>query len=96
MPNPMRIIPAMISKNFVENLRIFSPIKNPKFELINVIKAINNAGFMMRFPYNDSDIPAENASMLVAMPISNRHVKSIQRGFCLLGLHASVINFSPR
>ena len=40
--------------------------------------------------------PTATASMLVAMPISNRHVKSIQHGFCLLGLQASVINFSPR
>ena len=56
----------------------FPPMMNPSAEFINVIVVINNAGNKILFPYKDNEIPAEKASMLVAIPINNKHPIPIQ------------------
>ena len=69
---------------------------NPKFEFKNVISVIKIAGFIILFPYNDNVIPAEKASILVAIPINRRQVSPMQRGLFELLSKASLINFIPK
>ena len=54
------------------------------------------AGFNILFPYNASEIPAEKASILVAIPINNKHRIPIQVGLSFLLSNASFINFKPK
>ena len=72
-PSIIRIKPANIPRIFVEKFLSVPPKLKPKIELIKVIRVIIKAGFKTVLPYKDKDIPAENASILVAMPIKNKH-----------------------
>ena len=92
----IKIIPAEISMPFVGKHLHFSPRVYPNIEFINVMTVIKIAGFNILFPYKDRLIPAENASMLVAIPISNRQVIPIQFGVCFFVSKASLMNFIPR
>ena len=68
MPNIKSKAPAATSKYFVCICFSFPPTKNPMLELIKVIPAISNAGFVIKLPYKEREIPAENASIEVAIP----------------------------
>ncbi len=72
------------------------PIVKPKIEFIKVTKAINKAGFRMWLPNSDNVIPAENASMLVAIPTNNKHLKSMHNLCSLFGSKASSIILHPK
>ena len=96
IPKQINNIPAKISKYLVWRCLIFPPVQNPIFELINVIKAIKRAGLRILFPYRESEIPAEKASIDVAIPIRNKHFISIHNSFFLSGELASIINLKPR
>ena len=80
MPRQIKINPAIISKLFVGIFLHFPPRINPSEEFINVINVISNAGFRILFPYKAKEIPAEKASMLVAIPINNKQTIPIQQG----------------
>ena len=96
MPNPISITPAEISRFFVGKFLSLPPKLKPNKEFIKVINVINKAGLRMRFPYKESEIPAEKASILVAIPISNRHIKPMQEGLLSLESKASLINLIPK
>ena len=96
MPSPISIIPAKISKFLVGKFFNFPPSLKPKSELMKVITVINIAGFRILFPDSKREIPAEKASMLVAIPIKSRHIIPIQHGSFLFLSKASFINFSPK
>lgn len=70
----IRISPAVISSHFEGRCFSFPPNLNPRHEFRNVIDAIRHAGLKILFPYKDREIPAEKASMLVAIPINKRLV----------------------
>ena len=57
---------------------------------------INKAGLKIWLPNNDNVIPAEKASILVAIPTSKRHFKSMQTGFPFYSSNASFITFAPK
>ena len=65
-------------------------------ELTNVTKAIKSAGLKILFPKRESDIPAEKASILVAIPTNIRHFISRHNCFFLSDSKASLINLIPR
>lgn len=96
MPNPIKITPAVISKTFDGKFFNIPPSLNPKSELKKVISKINIAGFIILFPYKASEIPAEKASILVAIPIKKRHAKLIQQILFVLVSKASLINLKPK
>lgn len=73
----------------------FNPNENPNRESKNVIIPIKAIGFRILFPYKESEIPAEKASILVATPIRNRHAKLIEDGVSFFE-NASFINFNPK
>ena len=96
IPRITKIIPAKISMPFDGKHLHFSPMKYPREEFINVIAVIKIAGFNILFPYKDKLMPAEKASILVAIPISKRHVIAIQFGVCFFVSKASLIHFIPK
>ena len=95
-PSIIRSIPAAISSPFVGRCFSFPPKKKPREEFTNVTKAIRRAGFKIRFPKSESEIPAENASILVAIPTRSRHLMSIQSCLDFSFSNASRMNLTPR
>ena len=95
-PKNMSIIPANISRYLDGNFCNLPPRVKPKIELINVINVIKIAGLSILFPYKERDIPAENASILVAIPIINKQRIPIHRILSFCFWQASIINFAPR
>ena len=92
----VNLVNIKISKNFVEIFLRLPPSMNPKFEFKNVISVIKIAGFIILFPYNDNVIPAEKASILVAIPIKSKQIIPMQLGLFLFLSKASFINFRPK
>ena len=91
----IRITPAAISSHFDGRFFNLPPSQNPRFEFKKVINAIRHAGLRILLPYNDNEIPAENASMLVAIPINSRHDKLIQTVLIFSFSKLSFINRIP-
>lgn len=88
--------PPKISMPFELNFFKQKPLENPKNEFINVtipiVTALNNNGVFV----NDNVIPAENASILVAIP-SSKSVLSVNIAFSSFSLlKASLIIVNPR
>ena len=81
--------PANISIYLHEKPFNFPPNAKPKQELINVTKAINIAACSIGLSDKARVMPAEKASMLVAIPIKNKHNSPRQVGFSFLFWHAS-------
>jgi hypothetical protein len=88
-------MPAKISMLRVGMFFNFPPKAKPKPEFIMVMPVINKAGFKILFPDNSKEIPAENASILVAIPINSRQVIPIQLGL-FFSSKASFINLKPK
>jgi hypothetical protein len=89
MPSAINIIPDEISSFFRGNDFNFPPRIKPIAELIQVIVVNKIAAFAILTSYNANEIPAENASMLVAIPIRNKHKTPIQLGTIGLSLRDS-------
>ena len=95
-PNAIKSKPAKTSNPFVGRCFNLPPNAKPKIELAKVTKAIRSAGLSIQLPNNDKVIPAENASILVAIPTKIKHLKSIQ-SCCSFSLsNASIIIFTPK
>lgn len=81
--------PPSISSDFEPNRFKTNPPANPKNELAKVIRPIantlNNNGLFVK----DKVMPAEKASMLVAIPISNNVFKSTHNSLFSSFLNAS-------
>ena len=94
--NAISKLPPSISRIWVLNRFRQNPIEYPNNEFKNVIKPIaimlNRSGLFVR----DRVMPAENASILVAKPISNSIFPQIFAFFLLSVLNASFIKFTPR
>ena len=95
-PKMIRIVPARISMLLVGIFLHLPPSMKPKDEFINVITVINNAGFNILFPHKAKEIPAEKASMLVAIPINNKQPIPMQQGLSFLLSKASLMNLIPK
>ena len=74
----------------------FPPRPKPRREFINVTTPIKMAGLSILFPKSDNEIPAEKASILVAIPTSKRHLRSMQSCFSFSFSKAYFINLTPR
>ena len=89
-------IPPKISMPFELNFFKQKPLENPKNEFINVtipiVIALNNNGVFVK----DNVIPAENASILVAIPINNKQTKPKHNFFSCFFSKASIINLKPK
>ena len=79
-----------------EKFLSFLPAKNPILEFINVITAIKRAGLRILVPHRESVIPAEKASIEVAIPIKIKHFKSMQADSGSIFLFDSIINLNPK
>ena len=95
-PKQIRIIPDIIPKIFVGKFLSLPPSMKPKKEFRHVITVIKRAGLKMVFPYNASVMPAEKASILVAIPIRSKQANPMQHGFLGLLSKESFINLIPR
>ena len=89
-------MPEDISSALVGKFLSLPPSENPKIELKKVTAVIKRAGLRMWFSNSESVIPAEKASMLVAIPTKSRHFRSMQSCFSFFVSKASIMNLAPR
>ena len=94
---PIKIQPPDICKIFVFSFFNFSVIKNPKTELIKVIIPNSIIGIKNFVLLKSREIPAENASILVATATMNKHPADKHSVFILSSfwVMASLINCIP-
>ena len=91
----MRIMPPKISRILGLSLLKNCPVKKPIIEFVKVTSPIKIIAGIIFVRFNDSVIPAENASILVATAIMNNveRVKSFEDVF---GSKDSFMKFIPR
>ena len=96
MASPIRIIPPIISKYFVGKFLNKYPLQNPNNELTKVIIPIKIAENQIFTCEKQRDIPAPNASILVAIANINKQLMEIQQIVFSFSSKASLINFIPK
>ncbi|MFI3300280.1 MAG: hypothetical protein R3Y28_02550 [Candidatus Gastranaerophilales bacterium] len=65
-------------------------------DMVNAVSPIISVGVRSGVWVRFIDSPANRESMLVAIPMLNRHLLPIHIIGCFLGRRASAMNFSPR